>query len=73
VFVTEPDSQSVHEESLGSAEYLPAEHAVQLLASAAAPVLVIDPSWHGKQKDWPAKPWYSPTSHTAHEAMFVLA
>ena len=51
VFVIEPATQSVHDATAESFEYLPATHAVHVDAPGRAPVSVIEPAWHPSQYD----------------------
>jgi hypothetical protein len=54
-FVIEPEAHSVH--AVGLLEYSPTAHSVQLVAPADEPVSVIEPAWHGKQKDCLSELW----------------
>ena len=47
----EPATHSVHAATLDAVEYSPAARAIHVVAPTADPVLVIEPAWHGKQKD----------------------
>ena len=66
MFVTEPAAHSVHDATSDAAEYLPAPHAVHVVAPASAPVSVIEPAWHPSQYVRPALVVYIPAAHLMH-------
>ena len=54
VFVIEPGSHSMQDESVEASEYVPAAHGVHVVAPDAEPLSVIDPAAHSEQYDLPS-------------------
>ena len=57
----------MHADAVGTVEYLPTAHAVQLLAPVVVPVLVIEPAAQLMQADSVDAVEYAPTAHAVHE------
>ena len=68
-----PPAHAVHDASFDAAEYLPAAHAVHMLAPPLAPVFVIEPGGHIAQSIAslePVVPTYRPAAQLEHAATF---
>ena len=61
-----PARQSVHAATFDCSEYLPATHAVQLVAPASMPVLVMEPAAHAMQASTLDCVEYMPAAHCVH-------
>ena len=72
VFVIEPASQSEHDGTFDAVEYLPAAHAVHVVAPVLLPLFVIEPASHMMQSLNPVVPTYIPATH-ATQRLVVLA
>ena len=62
-----PASQSVHADTFDAVEYLPAPHAVHVVAPAFVPVFVIEPAAQDEHAATSDAVEYSPAAHAMHE------
>ena len=63
VFVIDPASQSVHDATFDVVEYLPATHAMHVVAPVEAPMSVTDPAAQSEQYVRPVTLVYLPATH----------
>ena len=61
-----PAAQSIHAATLDAVEYLPAPHAVHVVAPLLLPVFVIDPASHAVHASTFDAVEYSPAAHATH-------